>query len=119
EFEDRRNKLVNDIVRILEKVSLTADIYTGVNMADAINNILSDFNIKDNTLALTTDNEFAMIICGRLIAQELQHEFDNIGFSHYCCAAHVLNLTAKQGLEMVDSSVEKLKGIIYLKPELD
>jgi len=115
--------------------------HMGINMADAINNLLAEFNIKDKVLALTTDNESAMIVCGRLIAKELQYEFDNIEFSHYRCATHMLNLAAKQGLEMVDSSVEKvrslmskikvstrfcddlrglcqLKGIPYLKPEL-
>ncbi|CAG8750272.1 2106_t:CDS:2 [Cetraspora pellucida] len=83
-----------------------------------------------------------MIICERLIMKELQHEFDNIGFSHYCCAAHVLNLAAKQELEIIDSSAKKvqslmskikvsthlcddlhglcqLKGIPYLKPKLN
>ncbi|CAG8799916.1 8989_t:CDS:2 [Cetraspora pellucida] len=111
-------------------------------MADAINNLLSNFNIKDKTLALITDNESAKIVCGKLITEELQHEFDEIRFSHYHYAAHVLNLTAKQRLRMVCLSIEKvqnlmskirvstclcddlhglykLKGIPYFKPELD
>ncbi|CAG8475127.1 256_t:CDS:2 [Scutellospora calospora] len=97
---------------------------------------------KNKTLALTTDNESAIIVYGRLIVQELQDEFDNIRFSHYRCVAHILNLAAKKGLEMVDSLVGKvrnlmsklrvstclcndlrelckLKGILFLKPELD
>ncbi|CAG8522062.1 3221_t:CDS:2 [Scutellospora calospora] len=123
-------------------IILFNDRHTGINIADAINNVLSDFNIKDNTLALTTDNEFAMIVCRRLIVQKLQCEFDNIRFSYYRCVAHILNLTTKQELEMINSSVEKvqnlmlkikvsihfsddlcrlykLKIITYLKPELD
>src|SRR5262249_29719554 len=116
--------------------------HTGINIADTIKNLLAYFNIKDKTLALTTDNEAAMIVCGRLIAQKLKNEFDNIGFSHYRCDAHVLNLAAKKRLKMVDSSVNKVRNLIakikisirlcddlcrlcklkkipYLKPELD
>ncbi|KAF0532304.1 zinc finger bed domain-containing protein ricesleeper 2-like [Gigaspora margarita] len=88
------------------------DRHTGINMADAINNLLNDFNLKDKTLALTTYNESAMIICGRLIAHELQRKLDNIGFLHYRCAAHVPNLAAKQGLEIVDPAVEKVRTLM-------
>ncbi|CAG8840295.1 13666_t:CDS:2, partial [Cetraspora pellucida] len=48
--------------------------------------------------------------------KELENEFDNIGFSHYRCTAHVLNLVAKQELKMVDSAFKEIR---YLKAELD
>src|SRR5260364_220251 len=78
--------------QFLLDIILFTSKHTGVNMADAINELIFEFNIQDKVLALMTDNESAMIVCGRLIAQELQNEFDNIGFSHYCYVAHILNL---------------------------
>ncbi|CAG8517177.1 11685_t:CDS:1, partial [Scutellospora calospora] len=88
------------------------------------------------------DNESAMVVCRRLIAQKLQTEFNNIRFLYYRYATHVLNLATKKGLEIVDFLVNKvwnlmakiklsiclsndlcslyeLKGILYLKPKLD
>ncbi|CAG8571898.1 17715_t:CDS:2, partial [Cetraspora pellucida] len=118
---NRRLKKSSTISLILTSIQLTTlkNLHTDVNMTNVINNFLNDFNLKDKTLALTINNKSAMIICERLIAQELQYKLDNIGFSYYYCMAYILNLAAKQGLEMVDSSVEKLKEIQYFKPELD
>ncbi|GBC48944.2 zinc finger BED domain-containing protein RICESLEEPER 2-like [Rhizophagus irregularis DAOM 181602=DAOM 197198] len=39
--------------------------HTGINMAAAITNILNEFNLAGKTLALTTDNEFAMLKRGK------------------------------------------------------
>ena len=72
-------------------------------MADVIKSLLHEFELNNKVIALTTDNKSAMVVCGCLLAHELEADFNNIGFSHYRCAAHVLNLAAKQGLEMIDS----------------
>src|SRR2546423_8725322 len=81
-------------------------------MADAIKSLLHEFKLNNKVIALTTDNESAMVVCGRLLAHELEADFNNIGFSHYRCVAHVLNLAAKQGLKMIDSSIKKVRQLM-------
>ena len=74
--------------------------------------ILDEFNISNKIIALTTDNESAMIVCGREIANTLNAKLSSMNFSHYRCAAHVLNLGVKQGLQLVSSSVEKVRELM-------
>lgn len=113
-----------------------------MNIAQAIIRILEEFNISTKIIALTTDNDSAMLVCGREIADALNNEISLMNFSHYRCAVHVLNLGVKKGLETVDNSITKarkitcmiknstllcdslrafctLKNIKYLKPILD
>jgi hypothetical protein len=116
--------------------------HTGMNIAHEIMRVLDEFDISSKIIALTTDNESAMLVCGEEIALALNLEFSNMIFSHYRCAAHVLNLGAKKGLKLVNESINKtrkvmktiknstrlcdslrilcnLKKIKYLKPILD
>jgi hypothetical protein len=116
--------------------------HNGYNMANAIMEVLCEFGLAEKTLALTTDNASAMISCGENILEELEEEFQNLGFTHYRCAAHVLNLAVNKGLSVISESVKKVrslmsyiknsqpvrdslktlcevKGINYLAPELD
>jgi hypothetical protein len=116
--------------------------HTGTNIAHEIIRVLDEFNISNKIIALTTDNESAMLVCGKEIASALDLEFSSMAFSHYRCAAHVLNLGVKKGLKLVDDPINKvrkmmktiknstrlcdslrllcnLKKIKYLKPILD
>lgn len=116
--------------------------HSGINISHEIMQVLDHFNISNKVIALTTDNESAMLVCGKEIASALDIEFSTMVFSHYRCAAHVLNLGVKAGLKLVDESVIKtrklmnsiknstrlcdslrlicnLKKIKYLKPILD
>jgi hypothetical protein len=61
--------------------------HTGKNIASAIKSVLIEFNLLEKTLALTTDNESAMVVCGRIIADELASELNNETFQHYRCSA--------------------------------
>lgn len=116
--------------------------HSGINIAQEIMRVLREFNISNRIIALTTDNDSAMLACGREIAAALDEEFSLMDFSHYRCAAHVLNLGVKKGLKEADETVTKarkimniiknstrlcdslrafcrLKNIKYLKPILD
>jgi hypothetical protein len=86
--------------------------HTGKNIAQEIVHILDEFNVSDKILALTTDNGSAMVVCGREIANALNTELSSMNFSHYRCAAHVLNLGVKQGLQLVSNSVDKIRGLM-------
>ena len=113
--------------------------HSGINIAKRV---LEEFNISNKIIALTTDNESAMLVCGRELASALDDQFSSMIFSHYHCIAHVLNLGVKKGLNLVCESINKarklmksikysthlcnslrllcnLKKIKYLKPILD
>ncbi|GBC43795.1 zinc finger BED domain-containing protein RICESLEEPER 2-like [Rhizophagus irregularis DAOM 181602=DAOM 197198] len=137
-YIDQKWKLQNFLLDI---ISFTKR-HTGINIATSINNVLNDFNLQEKTLALTTDNESAMIVCGRTLRQQLITQLDSQNFRHYRCAAHILNLAAQQGLEMISDEVIKVRELMnkikhsivisdqlknlcsyakitYLRPELD
>ena len=81
--------------------------HSGVNIAQSIINVLDEFNIKDKIIALTTDNEVAMLVCERKIASNLNLAFSTIIFSHYRYIAHVLNLEVKHRMKLVHESIIK------------
>ena len=85
--------------------------HTGVNIAQEIIRVLEEFNISTKIIALTTDNDSAMLVCGREIADAFDDEISLMNFSHYRCAAHVLNLGVKKGLEAVNSSIAKARKL--------
>ncbi|CAG8521648.1 11978_t:CDS:2, partial [Cetraspora pellucida] len=90
--------------------------HTGVNMCNAIMDVLHEFNLTEKALALTTDNASSMIVCGATIAEELDREFDNLSFSHYRCATHILNLAVSKGIELVDKTITKIRSLmLYIK----
>jgi len=88
--------------------------HTGANIAQEITRILREFNISTKIIALTTDNDAAMLVCGREVADSLDNEISSMNFSHYRCAAHVLNLGVKKGLTVVNNSVIKARKIINM-----
>ncbi|CAG8833149.1 5766_t:CDS:2, partial [Cetraspora pellucida] len=57
--------------------------HTGINIANALMDILDENCISEKTLALTTDNASSMILCGTIVAEELEEDFNNFDFSHY------------------------------------
>jgi hypothetical protein len=103
---------------LLDIMSFTTR-HTGTNIADAIISILREFHILEKTLALTTDNESAMIVCGRTIAEELAYELNNQSFRHYRCSAHILSLAAQQGIKIIDNEIIKIRELMKkIKPRL-
>ena len=115
--------------------------HTGENIATEIQKVLLAFNLEHKVLGLTTDNASSMIACGKIMKQELSL-ISNNDFNHYRCAAHILNLAAQQGIKVLSGEITKvrelmskikisiklcddlralcsIKGLQYLKPELD
>ncbi|GBB83187.1 hypothetical protein RclHR1_00010069 [Rhizophagus clarus] len=118
------------------------DRHNTINITNTIMSVLAEFKIKEKVLALTTDNATTMLAVGRSIAEKLDDDGINSTFGHYCCAAHILNLAAQQGLELIDNAVIKVRQLMikiknsviisdelrklckcakinYLRPELD
>ncbi|EXX74310.1 hypothetical protein RirG_052310 [Rhizophagus irregularis DAOM 197198w] len=96
---------------LLDIISFTTR-HTGNNIANAIKSVLTEFNLLEKTLALTTDNESAMVVCGRIIAEELTRELNDQSFRHYRCSAHILNLAAQQGIKIIDDEVVKIRELM-------
>jgi hypothetical protein len=113
-----------------------------INITDTIISALAEFKIKEKVLALTTDNATTMLAVGHSIAEKLNSNVTNSTFGHYRYAAHILNLAAQQGLELIDDAIVKVRQLMikiknsvtisdelrklcqcakinYLKPELD
>ena len=86
--------------------------HTGINMASAISDVLSEFNLVGKALALTTDNESAMVVCGRKLSEEFEQALNNFSFNHYRCSAHILNLAAKQGMEIIDKEILDVRKLM-------
>src|SRR5687767_11743424 len=74
--------------------------------------IFEEFNINHKILALTTDNGSNMVACGEQIAVELDQEFNNMAFTHYRCAAHIINLAVKVGMNHVGNEIKKLRQFV-------
>jgi hypothetical protein len=57
-----------------------------------------------------------MIVCGKLITEELNRKFDDLEFLHYLCVAHILNLVVSRGFEHVDKSIMKVRVLmLYIR----
>jgi hypothetical protein len=93
---------------LLDIISFTTR-HTGINIADTIKAVLVEFHLLEKTLALTTDNESAMIVCERTIAAL---ELNNQTFRHYRCSAHILNLAAQQGIKVIDKEVINIRDLM-------
>src|SRR6266511_391308 len=93
--------------------------HTGINITQAIMEALEEYDLGTKTLALTTDNASTMVLCGRLLMDELENTFNNLSFSHYRCAAHILNLAVQEGLQLIGEAVEKVRSLVtYLRSSL-
>ena len=62
--------------------------HSGANIAQKIIQTLDEFDIFNKIIALTTDNESAMIVCGREIALAIDDEFSSMVF-HITDALHM------------------------------
>src|SRR5271170_1963277 len=74
--------------------------------------VLEEFNISKKIIALITDNESAILVCRKEIALALNDEFSLLTFSHYRCAAHVLNLGVQKKLKLISNSISKIHNLI-------
>jgi hypothetical protein len=86
--------------------------HTGVNIANTIINILNEFNLTNITLSLTTDNESAMVVCGKKLAEEFEQALNSFSFKHYRCSAHILNLAVQHGMEIIDEEILNIRKLM-------
>ncbi|GET52281.1 zinc finger BED domain-containing protein 1-like [Rhizophagus irregularis DAOM 181602=DAOM 197198] len=97
---------------LLDLISINGSHTAGL-ITSKLLQILKEFSISNNILALTTDNGSNMIACGNnQLATELDQEFNNMAFTHYRCAAHIINLAVKAGMSHVGNEIKKLRQFV-------
>ena len=67
--------------------------------------MLTDFNLREKVLSISTDNAANMIKC-----VENLHEYK--GIMHIRCGAHVINIAVSKILEILKPKTEKLRLIV-------
>ncbi|GBC12078.2 zinc finger BED domain-containing protein RICESLEEPER 2-like [Rhizophagus irregularis DAOM 181602=DAOM 197198] len=84
--------------------------HTASVIKDSVVEIISELNIANRLIGITSDNEAKMLAATRQIKKTL-----NLSeFRHYRCAAHVLNLAVEAALNtsIVPNCVKKLRAFI-------
>ncbi|CAG8579081.1 2591_t:CDS:2, partial [Scutellospora calospora] len=117
------------------------DHHYGTHTKDLLLTLFNKFKIIQNIMGLTTDNDASMIVAGRELQVALS-SLENNNFVHCRCAAHILNIAVKHGMQLETIIIEKVRNFIkkvrhsqllcdslrnicaiqeveYLKPELD
>ncbi|CAG8739737.1 17331_t:CDS:2, partial [Cetraspora pellucida] len=89
-----------------------------VNKSETISHALKEFNLSNKVIALTIENESAMLTCGCLLAEELENEFNNIEFSHYHMTINNKNQSMVRLCDELHALCD-LKRIKYLKAKLN
>jgi len=94
------------------KFSFMKTPHTGVAMFNAVLRFLQEWNIEDKLFAVTLDNASNNNAMLKLLKSNLLEKKMLLGkgkLLHQRCAAHVLNLICKAGLEIINPIVHKIR----------
>ena len=87
--------------------------YNGKNIATLINNEIIDLGIRNKIFTITLDNVSNNDVAIQRLKRFWQIKDDHAKLFHVRCCTHILNLIVKDGLKLVDSTLEKIKDIAY------
>ncbi|CAI2191698.1 8162_t:CDS:2 [Funneliformis geosporum] len=111
QFQLRQEKLNYDLQKIQDIIRFH-ESHSSANISETLLSLMVKYNLTTKVLALTTDNDSAMIACDRKICDELSTKFNNSLFSHYHYDAHILNLAIQHGLQVYDEVIGKVCNFI-------
>ena len=83
--------------------------HTGVTLANTVYTTINNFGLGEKIMAITTDNASNMNVFGQKFAQLLSDNHGNTLFHRVRCAAHILNLVVKDGLDAAGKSITKAR----------
>ncbi|CAB4496166.1 unnamed protein product [Rhizophagus irregularis] len=83
--------------------------HTGVTLANTMYTIINDFGLGEKIIAITTDNASNMNVFGQNFTQLLSDNHGNVLSRRVRCAAHILNLVVRDGLDAVGKSIIKAR----------
>ena len=87
--------------------------HNDTNISTLINYEIIDFGIHDKIFTITLDNASNNNVAIQRLKRFCQINDDHAKLFHVRCCAHILNLTVKDGLKQVDSTLEKIRDIAY------
>ena len=87
--------------------------HNGKNMATLINHEIIDLGIRDKIFTITLDNASNNDVAIQRLKRFWQIKDDHTILFHVRCCARILNLIVKYGLKQVDSTLEKIRNIVY------
>ena len=86
--------------------------HNALAIKDSIVKIISELNIANRLIGITTDNEAKMLAATRQIKETLNLS----DFNHFRCAAHVLNLAVGAALNasIIPNCIKKLRTYVSI-----
>ncbi|CAG8854211.1 37142_t:CDS:2, partial [Gigaspora margarita] len=70
--------------------------------------LLDVFEIPSPYTALTSNNASNIVLASSIVQDTLTNNFANTSFQHIQCAAHIMNLAVKKGLNIANRYLIKL-----------
>lgn len=89
--------------------------HTGVRLSEVFTTSMLRWFVEKKIFSLTLDNASANDVAVKDIISELKKHSPlvcNGLFFHFRCACHILNLVAKDGLQEIESTIEKIKSFV-------
>lgn len=89
--------------------------HTGVRLSEVFTTSMLRWFVEKKIFSLTLDNASANDVAVKDIISELKKHSPlvcNGMFFHVRCACHILNLVAKDGLQEIESTIEKIKSFV-------
>lgn len=89
--------------------------HTGVRLSEGFTTSMLRWFVEKKIFSLTLDNASANDVAVKDIISELKKHSPlvcNGLFFHVRCACHILNLVAKDGLQEIESTIEKIKSFV-------
>jgi hypothetical protein len=88
---------------------------TGVNIAEHILQVVSEYGMISKVFSITLNNASAMTELTPKLVPYICGSANVVGLMHQCYACHIINLIVKSGLKRIK---EKLEDFIELFPDL-
>lgn len=89
--------------------------HTGVRLSEGFTTSMLRWFVEKKIFSLTLDNASANDVAVKDIISELKKHSPlvcNGMFFHVRCACHILNLVAKDGLQEIESTIQKIKSFV-------
>lgn len=89
--------------------------HTGVRLSEVFTTSMLRWFVEKKIFSLTLDNASANDVAVKDIISELKKHSPlvcNGMFFHVRCACHILNLVAKDGLQEIESTIQKIKSFV-------
>ncbi|KAK2652189.1 hypothetical protein Ddye_012045 [Dipteronia dyeriana] len=126
-YEYERVKILDLLKRNKGRIAITTDMWTcnnqslhvqcphtSVVLADAMMDCILDWHLEKKVSALTVDNCSTNNAMIPIILDKLSRDSTllNGEMFHMRCSAHVLNLVVKEGLDVINDSIDRIQGSV-------